>query len=159
MAPSRELLGWVNGNLGVIGALLAQIIAAIHFFHPQHGFPRLYLLITLGRPELLVHDPRPIAFVLSVFAILLGITLVIFDIKRRWVYAAGMGLMAIYIIGYFAWHLSGHGGFLPVREPHYHGVHPFRAVVSHVTYSVAGVSKFAEATLFVVLATLYRRES
>lgn len=151
---------WIDGNLGHIGAALAYLVAAIHIFHPKRGFLRLVTLVTTGNTSLLVVDPRPLAFVLSGLAILLGIKLVIMNIARKRVYALGMVLVATYFVGYFVWHLSGHGGFLPVREPVYHGLHPVEAVVSHlVNYPLAALSKLTEAALFTTLVILYQRES
>lgn len=149
----------MDENLGYVGAGLAYLVAGIHLFHPKRGFPRLITLLPTGDASLFVYDPRPLAFVLSALAVLLGIKLVILDIERKRVYALGMSLMATYFVGYFAWHLSGHGGFLPVREPLYHGLHPVEAVISHlVDYPMAALSKLAEAALFVVLVILHRRE-
>lgn len=150
---------WINENIGHLGAALAYLVAGIHLFHPKHGFPRLIALVTTGNAPLLVYDPRPVAFVLSALAILLGIKLVVADIAVSRVYVLGMVLVAIYFLGYFAWHLSGHGGFLPGRESLYHGLHPVEAVISHlVNYPLAALAKLAEAALFIVLVILYRRE-
>lgn len=160
MATSQTMGRWVDENLGYVGAALAYVVAGIHLFHPKRGFPRLVTLATTGDPSLLVYDPRPLAFVVSALAILLGIKLVLMNIAQKPIYALGMVLMATYFVGYFAWHLSGHGGFLPGREPLYHGLHPVEAVISHLAnYPLAAISKLAEAALFVVLVSLYRRES
>ena len=160
MSTSRHRARQIRENLGYVGAALTLLVAAIHLFHPQHGFPRLVLLLGTGNLSLFVTDPRPVAFVLSGFALLAGIQLVVADIGRKQVYLIGMALVATYFVGYFAWHLSGHGGFLPGREPLYHGMHPVQAVVTHLgTSPVAALSKLAEGVLFLVLATLYRRES
>ncbi len=150
----------MDGYLGYLGVALAYLVVGIHLFHPKRGFPRLVLLLSTGNQSLLVTDPRPLAFVLSALAVLIGVKLAILGVERRRVYALGMVLVATYFVGYFAWHLSGHGGFLPGREPLYHGLGPVEAVVSHLaTYPLAALSKLAEAALFVVLAVLYRRES
>lgn len=160
MAGSHRLGGWVGDNLGYIGAALAYLVATIHFFHPKHGLPRLIAFVTTDNTWLLVTDPRPVAFVVSALAILVGIKLVVSDIERKLVYALGMVLMATYFLGYFAWHLTGHGGFLPMREPLYHGLHPVESVIAHLSTSpLAALSKFSEAAAFVVLAVLYRQES
>lgn len=160
MATSQARDRWIDENIGYIGAVLAYLVAGIHLFHPKRGLLRLLVLATTGNLPLLISDPRPIAFVLSAFAILLGIKLVIWDVARKRIYALGMVLVATYFVGYFAWHLSGHGGFLPVREPLYHGLHPIEAVISHlVNYPLAAFSKIVEAALFIVLAVLYRKES
>lgn len=145
--------------LGYFAAGLAYLVAGVHLFHPQHGFVRLVTVIMSGNLSLLIYDPRPIAFVLSAVAILLGIKVAIIGTNRTLLSLAGMGLMATYVIGYFAWHLSGHGGFLPVRKPLYHGLHPVTAVISHlITDQLAALAKVAEALLFAVLAVLHRHE-
>lgn len=160
MAPSQKMGQWVGENLSYAGAALAYLVAGIHLFHPTQGFLRLVTLVATGNPSLLVSDPRPVAFVLSAFAVLLGIKLVLLDVARTRIYVLGMALMATYFVGYFAWHFSGHGGILPGREPLYHGLHPVEAVVSHLVSSpLAALAKLTEAVLFVVLAVLYRQES
>lgn len=147
-------------QLEYIGVALAYIVAALHLFHPRRGFPRLILILGLDEPtKHLLYDPRPVAFVISALAILIGVKLVLFGLPRKPIYAAGMALMVTYIIGYIAWHLTGHGGFLPGREPLYHGLHPVEALIEHlIEYPIARASKIAEALLFAVLALLYFRE-
>lgn len=148
-------------HLRYLAAGLAYLVAAVHIFHPKRGFPRLAKILMLNDPmQHLIYDPRPLLFVLSGIAILIGIKLVLFGFPRKPIYAMGMALMAVYFMGYFAWHLSGHGGFLPVREPLYHGLHPVEATVSHLRgYAWARWSKIAEAILFIVLAVLFSRET
>lgn len=119
-------------QLRYLGAALAYLVAAIHLFHPRRGFPRLVQYASSGNLDLVALDPRPLLFVLSGLAILAGVKLVLLGFPRRPVYAAGMALMATFVVGYFAWHLSGHGGFLPGREPLYHGLAPHEAVLSHL---------------------------
>lgn len=146
-------------QLRYLAAAFAYLVAGIHLFHPKRGFPRLVILLQAGT-EHLVYDPRPVAFVLSGLAIIFAIKLVLFGVPRRPIYLLGMLLMVTYFTGYFAWHLSGHGGFLPMREPLYHGLQPHEAVISHLREdSWAVAAKLSEATLFTLLAVLYRRES
>jgi len=160
MTTSRTVGDRIGENAGYVGAALAFLVAGIHLFHPQRGFARLALLVTTGNASLLVTDPRPAAFVLSALAILVGVRLAAADVARKPVYLLGMALVATYFVGYFAWHLSGHGGFLPGRVPLYHGLSPVEAVVSHLRNEpLAALSKAAEAALFAVLVVLYRGES
>lgn len=149
-----------NQHLRYIAAGLAYIVTALHLFHPKRGFPRLAIILTLDQPlDHLLYDPRPILFVVSGLAIIIGVKLVLFGVPRKPIYALGMALMATYFVGYFVWHLSGHGGFLPGRTPLYHGLHPVEAVLSHLQeYPIARTSKLVEALLFAVLALLYYRE-
>lgn len=149
-----------DGQFRYIGAALAFIVATIHLFHPERGYPRLLLLFTTDNLSLLYSDPRPILFVLSGLAIITGILLVLWGFPAKPVYATGIALVITYIVGYFAWHLSGHGGVLPGREPIYHGQSPVGAVISHLrNYPIARWSKIAEILLLAVLVVLYRRES
>ena len=147
-------------QLRYLGAALAFIVAGIHMFHPKRGYPRLILLFTSDNLSLLAGDPRPVLFVISGLAIIGGVLLVLWDFPRKPIYGLGILLMLIYIGGYFAWHLSGHGGFLPGREPLYHGLTPIEAVVAHLRdYPIARWAKIAEFLLLVVLLILYQRES
>lgn len=163
MAPLRTSLTEyqpTDRQLRYVGAALAYVVAGIHLFHPQRGFPRLVQLVLTDNVGLLLSDPRPLLFVLSGFAIVVAILAVLWGFPRKPIYALGMVLMVTYVVGYFVWHLTGHGGFLPTREPTYHGGTPISAVVGHLqAYPVARVSMLAEAMLFVVLAALYRRDA
>ncbi|MFB6156864.1 MAG: hypothetical protein ABEJ34_03370 [Haloferacaceae archaeon] len=140
-------------------AALAYVVAGVHLFHPSHGFGRLVTLLLVD-PSLLVTDPRPVAFVLSGLAVLVGVPAVVAGFPRRAAYALGAGLAATYLVGYFAWHLSGHGGFLPGRKPLYHGMTPVEAVVAHLTGEpLAAVAVVTELAFLSVLVVLYRRDA
>lgn len=149
--PTTQQLRYAAGAL-------ALLVAGLHLFHPQYGIERLTILLSVD-PGLLVTHPRPLAFVLSAVAIVVGVYLVLFELVRKPIYVLGILLMATYVVGYFAWHLSGHGGFLPGRPAHYHGLEPHEAVVSHLRsddWAVAAI--VSETLLAVLLAVLYRRE-
>lgn len=148
-------------HLRYLAAGLTYLVAALHIFHPQRGFPRLVMLLTLDDPvRHLLYDPRPFLFVLSGVALVVGIKLVLLGFPRKPIYLLGMLLVATYFVGYFAWHLSGHGGFLPSRDPFYHGLHPVEAVIVHLSeYAWARWTKVTEAVLFAALAVLYSRET
>lgn len=160
MSTSRNAARLLREHVGPVGAGLAVVVAAIHLFHPQHGLFRLVLLVGTGNAPLLVTDPRPLLFALSAIALLVGVQLAVAGLARERLFLTGMVLVATYFLGYFAWHLTGHGGFLPGREPLYHGLHPVQAVVVHLgTSPLAALAKLSEAALFVVLGTLYRQET
>ncbi len=147
-----------NRQLRYLAGILAYVVAALHLLHPDIGVPRLVLIFDAGI-ELLQYDPRPIAFVLSGLILVLGVNLGLVGYPRKPLYLAGMALVATYFLGYFAWHLTGHGGFLPARRPVFHGMTPVEAVVAHLdTDPWAAAAKLAEAGLFATLATLYGRE-
>jgi len=149
-----------DATLEGAAAVLAYLVAVVHLFHPSHGFARLALILSVD-PTLLGADPRPLAFVLASVAILVAVPAVIRGVvSKRLVIALGVLLTTTFVAGYFAWHLSGHGGFLPGREPLYHGVTPIEAVVAHLTTDPwAAVSILTELPLLgVLLVLLYRHE-
>ena len=150
--------GPTDHQLRYVAAGLAYIVALLHLFHPKLGFPRLIAYISIGQPFL---DPRPAAFVLSAGAIILGVKLVWFGAPQKPIYLLGMLLMLTYIFGYFAWHYTGHGGFLPGREAYGHGeLSPVENVVAHLADDAwARASNLAEGALLLILALLYYRES
>lgn len=150
-------------QLRVLAGGLAIVVAALHLFHPKIGLPRIVgVLLDFGVGAVVTFvslDPRPLAFVFSGIILVLGVLLGTVGYPRKQLYLAGMALMAAYFLGYFAWHFSGHGGFLPGRKPLYHGMTPTQAVISHLSNEpTAAVSKLAEAALFATLAVLYGRE-
>lgn len=141
------------------GMGLTYLVAAIHLFHPSNGFPRLVQLAVVGSVDLLLADPRPLAFTLAAFLLIVGANLALANYRRRLLYPLGMVLVATFVVGYLAWHYTGHGGFLPGREPVLHGLGPIENVVSHLTSDlVAAVSKLLEVVLLAVLWVLYQRE-
>lgn len=159
--PSRNRPAFrpTSQQLRYAGAALAYLVATLHLFHPKLGFPRLLLLLS-ANPGLLYSDPRPVAFVLSGVAIIVGVSVGLLGFPIRVLYVLGLALMLTYISGYFAWHLSGHGGFLPGREPLYHGLTPLQAVLAHLGSDLwAALAVVAETGLFGLLAVLYYRES
>ena len=140
-------------------AALAYLVAVVHLFHPSHGFARLVLVLSAD-PGLLAADPRPLAFVLSSVAILVAVPAVLRGLPERPVIAAGAGLMVAYLLGYLGWHLSGHGGFLPGREPLYHGLTPLEALASHLTTDPWAAAAFVlELALLAVLVALLARRA
>lgn len=146
-----------NQRLRYAAAALAYVVAALHLFHPKHGFAQFVVRLSID-PELLVANPRPAAFALSGVAIIIGVTIALFGFPKRPLYSLGMVLMMTYITGYFAWHLSGHGGFLPGRKPLYHGLQPHEAVVTHLMGDpLAASALLAETVLLSVLVLLYYR--
>lgn len=160
MGASQSIRARFYSNAGYVGFTLALFVAVVHLFHPTHGFPKLLVLLGTGDVSLLLADPRPALFVLSAFGILLGVQFAVADVARNYVYVLGMVLAATYFVGYFAWHLTGHGGFLPGREPLYHGLTPVQAVVTHLASSpLAALAKLSEVALFAVLNVLYRQET
>lgn len=134
-----------------VAAALAYLVAGIHIGHPDLGLPRLVQVLAIG-PDLLLTDPRPILFVLSGIAIVLAMPAISLGVPSRPVMIGGIGLMLAYVGGYVAWHLGGHGGFLPGREPLYHGLAPHEALISHlIGEPLAASAVIAEIALALVL--------
>jgi hypothetical protein len=147
-----------RGDLRIAAGVLAYVVASVHLFHPKLGGRRLVKLLTIN-PGVLATDPRPLAFVVSGLALVVGVLLVQRDrLPERPALLAGAGLMVIYIVGYFGWHLSGHGGFLPGREPLYHDFTPLEAVAAHLggdPFALTAV--LSELALLLVLLALLRQ--
>ena len=145
-------------RLRYLGAALATLVALLHLLDPNHGLLELFALLYTN-PQVLVFDPRPAAFVVSATALLVGVSLSRNAPNRRPYYVAGIVLALTYVVGYLAWHLTGHGGFLPGREPLLHGVAPVANVVRHLTSDPwAAASMASELGLIAVLVALLRRE-
>lgn len=136
---------------------LIYVVAAVHLFHPTHGVARLVLVLMVD-PALLVADPRPLLFTLSGVGLILAVPAVSLGAPKRLLYRLGVVLMGIYLGGYFTWHLTGHGGFLPGREPVYHGMAPHEAVISHLgTDPYAAIAVVTELALAGLLVGLLLR--
>ena len=143
-----------SGRRYLAGAL-ALLVAGIHLYW---GFPRLVVYIQAG----MVPDPRPLLFVASAIAILLGIARVLDGSDPDRIYLAGIGLMLAYIAGYALWHTGlAHGAFWPWGpEPITHDESALRVVADHLLADrLAQVSKLAEALLAAVLFVLYRGQN
>jgi len=133
---------------------LAAAIAAIHIYW---GFPRLVVYLQAWQ----FPDPRPLLFVGSGMAILLGIARVLDGRDPKPLYLAGIGLMIAYLAGYALWHTGlAHGAFWPWGpEPITHEESAWRVVAIHLRGDpVALVSKILELGLLGVLTVLYRRD-
>jgi hypothetical protein len=144
--------------LSYLGAVLTGVVAGIHLLHPGHGIARLLTLL-VADPSLLVFDPRPLVFVVSGVGLFVGLALSRNAMNRDPYYAAGILLAAVYVVGYFVWHFTGHGGFLPGREPLLHGLSPFENVIVHLTEDPwAMIAKGTELAMIAVLGALYLRD-
>lgn len=129
-------------------AVLAFVIGVAHVFYPDLGFFTFAARVTTV-PSLLLSDPRPALFVVSGLAVVVGVALSRDALDRRPYYFGGLVLFSGYVVGYFGWHLSGHGGFLPGREPLYHGLTPVENVLSHL-----GAEPFAALLIALELVTV-----
>lgn len=160
MADSSRIPAALDDALPYVAAILTYIVAAIHLFHPDRGLPRLALLTATDNLGLLAADPRPILFVVFGGLLLLGPQILLTVDRRRLLYAAGMAITAGFVAGYFLWHLTGHGGFIPGAGGTPHELAPIQSVFQHLAEDqVAAFSKLVEAALFAILLVFYRRET
>jgi hypothetical protein len=142
-----------------VTAVLALVVGVAHVFHPDLGFFTFAARVTTV-PTLLLSDPRPALFVVSGLAVVVGVALSRDALDRRPYYFAGLALFSGYVVGYFGWHLSGHGGFLPGREPLYHGLTPVENVLSHLgSEPFAALLIALELVTVLLLVWLLSRES
>lgn len=144
-------------ELRLVAGVLAGIVAGIHLFHPQFGALRLIEYARLG----VLLNPLPVLFVLTSVAIIFGLVLVYEGVFVRGVYLAGIGLMAILVVGYAIWHTAlGHGSVWPYIEGHAHTDLPwYTLLVAHIQEDTIGAfSKVFELLLGGVLAVLYLLE-
>ena len=109
----------------LVGVQLALVSAVIHLWW---GVPRLLVYLPIGS----LADPRPYLFVISGVAIFIGAAILSLGGPPRILYALGIGTMLAYALGYVAWHLTGHGGFLPGVAGYGHAEDPLQVVVDHL---------------------------
>lgn len=97
----------------------AQLAAATAGIHLWIGLPRQYYYLQAGTP---FTDPRQTLFVLSSLAVLVGIGLAAYGLRRDYVYGMGILLALSYLVGWlllgghpegnqviaFAWESAGH---------------------------------------------------
>lgn len=142
-------------NLRLLGATLALVVAWMHVMHPRLGLPRLVTYLQAG----ILFDPRPLLFTVSGLAIVVGIILVARGQYVKYVYLAGMALMVVYVLGFFAWHtVLQHGGLIwPHLPAHGHDPDVVRFVQIHLIEEPDQfLAKLLELLLLGVLVLLYR---
>lgn len=136
----------------VAGLILAGI-AILHIGHPTYGLRGLFIYAQAGTPLI---DPRPLAFTLSGLGILLGLIAVhlgVISLRRG--YIAGCLVLGMYLLGYIAWHVTGHGGFWPGLEPRSHHGHPITVLIDHLAADHwERMTKFLELLGLLVLGYL-----
>lgn len=144
-------------HLRLLTGLIVILVAILHLAHQSAGFPALVTFIDAGTPFI---DPRPIAFTLSGAALIIG-TLAVWNgyIPRREAYLAGMAMLAVYLLGYIVWHLTGHGGFWPYLEGRHHDGNPIMVMFDHLRHDEwERTAKLLELIGLSVLGYLYHVE-
>lgn len=144
-----------DGQLRTIAAGLAYVVSALYLFHPHLGVPGLLVYLNVGTPFI---DPRPVLFVGSGVALVGGVKLALFGVRRRPIYVLGILLLVGHLFGYGWWHLGGHGSALPGIAGYGHG-HTLSSLVVHLAEDRwALMTKLFELLLVGVLAVLFFRE-
>ncbi|QGX96293.1 hypothetical protein EI982_16655 [Haloplanus rallus] len=137
--------------LHVVAAHLAVLVAVLHLALGVTNWVT-YLAGGIVIPP----DVRWPLFVLSGVAIVAGVVAAIAGADRRPLYAAGVGLMVVYVVGYFAWHVGGHRPLLFVGPGTHHHGSTFEYLLAHV---FAGPVEFlalaSETALAGLLGYLY----
>ena len=101
----------------VVAAHLAVLVAAIHLALGVSNW-----LTYLSGGILVPADLRWPLFVVSGVAIVGGLVAAIAGVERRPLYVGGIALTVVYVVGYFAWHMSGHRPLFFVGPgTHHHG--------------------------------------
>lgn len=135
----------------LVGANIAFMVAGTHLLM---GI-RYWLLYARGG-FYVPPDARVPLWTVSALAIFAGMVALYLGAPRRPIYALGAGMMVTYILGYFSWHLGGHGQFyLGVGRPHLHGADLGTFLLDHLFAGVLEtLSITLEVTLFAILVGL-----
>ena len=138
----------------LLAANLAFIVGGLHLLM---GI-RYWLLYARGG-FLIPPDARVPLWTISGLAIFVGMAAIYWRLPRRPIYALGAGMMAAYIVGYFSWHLGGHGKFYLGGQPDLHGVSLSTYLIDHFFAGpLATTTLVLEAVLLVVLVVLFLDE-
>lgn len=142
-------------GLRAAALVLGLVVAGLHLWW---GLPRFLNYASVG----VMPDPRPVLFVLSSHAILVGVTLVglgVVDARRT--YLPGAGLMLAHLVGYVAWHTVYDHGLEPGGHHAAEVVHVERlpvVVADHLLHSpLALAAALAEVAVLALLAALVLR--
>lgn len=138
----------------LVGANLAFIAAGIHLLMGLR-----FWLIYARAGNLIPPDPRVALWTISGLAIFAGMGALYLGAPKRPLYGLGAGMMAVYVLGYFSWHLGGHGKFYLGGNPDLHGVPLSTYLLDHLLAGpIETVSIGIEVALFVLLVILLYRD-
>lgn len=136
--------------LRLFGANLALVVALLHL-----GLGIINWLRYLSGGLLVPTDIRWPLFVISGIAMLIGLVLARNSGYRRPLYASGMGLMAVYVVGYFGWHVGGHRRLILFGPTTHHDVSLIPFLIDHLfAGAIEFVAVVTEVALFLVLGYL-----
>lgn len=140
----------IRSWLRLFGANLALVVALLHL-----GLGIINWLRYLSGGLLVPIDIRWPLFVISGIAMLIGLALARNPGYRRPLYASGMGLMAVYVVGYFGWHVGGHRRLILFGPTTHHDVSLIPFLIDHLfAGAIEFVAVVTEVALFLVLGYL-----
>jgi hypothetical protein len=138
----------------VVVAHLAVLVAVVHLALGVSNW-----LTYLRAGILLPPDLRWPLFVVSGVALVGGLVAAVAGARRRPLYAGGIVLMAVYVVGYFAWHASGHRPLFFVGPgTHHHGSTLAYLAAHAVAGPVETLALASETALAGLLGHLLSRE-
>jgi len=140
--------------LYVVAAHLAVLVAVIHLALGVSNW-----LTYLSGGILVPPDLRWPLFVVSGLALVGGLVAAVAGADRRPLYLGGIALMVVYVIGYFAWHASGHRPLFVVGRGTHHDGSTLAYLAAHVVAGpVETLALASETGLALVLGYLLYRE-
>ncbi|WP_435359830.1 hypothetical protein [Haloarchaeobius sp. DFWS5] len=146
----------VETALRFLAAQLAVVTATIHLYVGLHAwFPH----VLAGEPLM---NPLKGLFVLSSIAVLVGLGLAAYGVRRDYLYQFGIGLMLCYLVGWLL--LGGHPPKGEIYAPawtsslHTHGS-PLQTLFEHLVSSwTLTATKISEVVVLGLLVVLHREE-
>jgi hypothetical protein len=113
----------------VVAVHLVVVVAVLHL---AMGVANWLTYLSAG--ILLPPDLRWPLFVVSGLALVAGLLAGVAEVgvERRWLYVAGIALMVVYVVGYFAWHVGGHRPLFVVGPATHHHGSTLSYLVAHV---------------------------
>jgi len=139
--------------LHVVAAHLAVLVAVLHLALGVSNW-LTYLSAGIVFPP----DLRWPLFVVSGLALVGGLLAAVAGADRRPLYVGGAALMVVYVVGYFAWHASGHRPLFVVGPGTHHHGSTLAYLGAHVVAGPVETLAFASETALAGLLAyfLYR---
>lgn len=136
---------------------LSLLLIFLYLIHADHGFGALVLVLLSDTRTFLEH-PAPLVYVGSALAIGLGVSLAALGFPKRPIVLAGIGLLGIWFVGSFWWHLQDPAAAVP-GTPETDQGESFVAILweSLREENWIMVTRTVELTLLATLTVLYAR--
>ena len=130
----------------VVAAHLAVVVAVVHLTLGVYNWIRY-----ANAGFLVPRDLRWPLFVISGLFLVAGLVLAVQGRYRRPLYLGGIGLMTVYVVGYFGWHLGGHRALFFVGPGTHHRGSLVQFLLDHL---FAGPVEFLTIVSEVALAVI-----